>query len=707
MTMAEQFSNGHSNGSNGHKVRFGTFEADLQLGEVRKAGSRVKLQEQPFKVLQILLERPGILVTREELQSRIWPADSFGDFDHAVNVAVAKLRTALGDCAEDPSFIETVPRRGYRFVAKLDELPVAAPVETTLVQLPVEPPPEVPVKPPAAHYNRALLALLAIGVCAILIGLGIWLGRRNDLGRQPEIQRLTMQHGTVYSARFAADGRTVLYAAAWDNAPVTIYSTDLKIGGAHSLDLTSTQLMAVSSRGQMAVVQPATHSFMLTSRGTLGQVSVTGGAPRQIAENVEWADWSPDGSKLAVVRIVGSRRRLEYPLGHVLYETGGWISHPRISPKGDKIAFLDHPSNDDDQGVVSLVDLSGHKTVLSTGWESEEGLAWSPDGREVWFSAAPSGLERRIYAVTPAGRQRLAYRALGGVTLQDIAPDGRVLLTRDENRAGMIAMAAGATKERDLSWLDWSLPVDLSRDGSTLLFDEEGEESGPTYAVAMRSMNGSSPISLGEGMAGDFSPDGKWAASVVSYSQIVLLPTGAGTLKRMERDGIEQYGHQVHWLPDGQQIIFSGIMPGQETRCFIQNVNGGKPRPITPEGIGYCQVSPDGQVVAGTDLGAGGIRLYPLNGSAPRPIPGLMPGDAIKWTSDAQYMYVYQWRQLPVRIYRLNLQNGDRQFFKELHPSDTTGLCDMSHVMLSADGRAYVYSYTRMLSQLYAIKGLI
>jgi hypothetical protein len=186
----------------------------------------------------------------------------------------------------------------------------------------------------------------------------------------------------------------------------------------------------------------------------------------------------------------------------------------------------------------------------------------------------------------------------------------------------------------------------------------------------------------------------------------VLLPTGAGTLKRIERDGMQQYGHKVHWLPDGNQIVFSGNMPGQEARCFVQNVNGGKPNPVTPEGVGYCEVSPDGKLVAGTELGHGGTQLYPVDGSAPRPIPNLMPGDAMMWSTDPQVMYVYQWRQLPVRIYRLNLLTGDRQFFKELHPSDTTGLCDMSHVMLSADGRAYVYSYTRMLSELYAIKGL-
>jgi Tol biopolymer transport system component len=456
----------------------------------------------------------------------------------------------------------------------------------------------------------------------------------------------------------------------------------------------------------MAVLQAVQPLFMLTVKGTLGQLPLTGGAPRQIAENVEWADWAPDGKTLGVVREVAGKRRLEFPLGHVLYETSGWISHLRISPRGDSIAFLNHPTYDDDQGVVSLVDLAGNYRVLSSGWESEEGLAWSPRGDEVWFSAARAGLERCIYAVSLDGHQRLAYQAPGGTTLEDIAPDGRVLLTRDENRAGMMGEAPGAGKEQDLSWLDWSLPVDLSRDGNTLLFDEQGEQSGPTYTVATRSMQGSSPIPLGEGMAGDLSPDGKWAASIVSYSQIVLLPTGAGTIKRIDKGGAERYGHQVHWMPDGKQIVFAANLSGHASRCFIQNIDGGKPRPITPEGVGGCGLSPDGQVVIGSDASGGLPRLYPLDGGLPRAIPGFLPEDGYYWSADPRFLYVWTLRHAPSRIDRLNVLTGERQPFRELHPSDVIGMCDMSHILVSADGRAYVYSYTRMLSELYLVKGL-
>jgi DNA-binding winged helix-turn-helix (wHTH) protein/Tol biopolymer transport system component len=692
--------NGSTQVRNGNRtIRFGPFEADLHSGEVRKSGIRIKLQDQPFKVLEILLERPGDLVTRDELQSRIWPEDSFGDFDHAVNVAVGKLRTALGDSADNPSFIETVPRRGYRFVARLE----GASVDDYPAKLPATGAGPTGV---TSGRNRVPLLLLGIVVVGVLFGLGIWLGRRSSRSQPPDFQRLTVRRGTVYAARFAPDGHNVIYASSWDNAPIEIFSADLKFPGGRSLELPATQLLAISSAGEMAVLQPANPRFMLTVKGTLGRVPLTGGSPRQIAENIEWADWAPDGKTLAVVRESGAKQRLEFPLGHVLYETAGWISHPRISPKGDQIAFLDHPIYYDDRGFVSVVDLAGRKRVLSTGWESEEGLAWSPDGTEVWFSATEAGLQRRIYAVNLSGHQRLTFRAPGGVTLQDIAPDGRVLLTRDDQRVGMMGLAPGTTKERDLSWLDWSLPVDLSRDGNMLLFDEMGEPSGPTYTVAMRDMRGSAPIPLGEGMAGDFSPDGKWAAATVSYAQILLLPTGAGTVKRIERGDIQQYGREVHWMPDGRQIIFSGNQPGHEARCFIQNVDGGTPRPVTPEGVSFCQLSPDGKLIAGTDIAGDEVRLYPIDTSPPRPIPGLLPGEGIEWTSDPQFLYVYPRAQVPLKIYRLNLLTGQRQLFREMNPAEPAELCDMNHVRFSADGRAYVYKYIRLLSELYLVKGL-
>jgi eukaryotic-like serine/threonine-protein kinase len=691
--------NGTVTVNNGNRtIRFGAFEADLPSGEVRKSGSRIKLQDQPFKILQILLEHPGDLVTREELQSRIWPEDSFGDFDHAVNVAVGKLRAALGDSAENPSFIETVPRRGYRFVARLDESRV-----DTHPHLP----PINGDRPSRVVLNRTLLALLAIVISGIFVGSGVLLGHRTAKWQPPDFQRLTSSRGTVYSARFAPDGHGVIYAASWDGGPTEIFFTDPQIPGARSLGFTATQLLAVSSSGEMAVLQSVDNRFLFAGRGTLGQVPVTGGSPRQLAENVDWADWSTDGVTLAAVRNVNGKQRLEFPLGHVLYETAGWIGHPRISPKGDQVAFLDHPLYPDDKGFVSIVDLEGHKRVLSaTAWVSVEGLAWSADGTEIWFSAAQSGSERQIYAVDLSGHQRLIFRSPGGVTLQDVASDGRVLLTRDEQRVGMMALAPGATTEKEVSWRDWSVPTDISADGNTVLFDEEGVESGPTYTVAVRDMRGSPPIPLGQGVAGHLSPDGKWASTIVSNAHLLLLPTGAGTAKQMDPSDIQQYWHGPSWMPDSTQIVFSANRPGHAVQCFAQDIDGGKPRTVTPEGVTFCLISPDGKLIAGNGLTGGGGWLYPVEGGQPHPIPGLQAGETFVWTSDPRWLYVYQWNQAPAKVYRLNALTGQRQLFREMTPPDLAGLHGISHIYFSTDGRAYVYSYTRLLSELYLVKGL-
>jgi eukaryotic-like serine/threonine-protein kinase len=680
-------------------IRFGEFEADLHGGEVRKSGSRIKLQDQPFKVLQILLEHRGELVTREELQSRIWPEETFGDFDHAVNVAVGKLRAALGDSAENPSFIETVPRRGYRFVASLDEAPMNGHERGHASN---------GGRPGRMVWglNRTLLALLAVVICGILIGSGFFLGHRTAKWQSPDFQRLTVRRGTVYSARFAPDGHSVIYAASWDADATEIFSTDPKVPGARSLGLSATQLLAVSPSGEMAVLQPVDNRFLFADRGTLGQVPLTGGSPRQLAESVDWADWSPDGTTLAAVRNVNGKQRLEFPLGHVLYETAGWISHPRISSKGDQVAFLDHPIYPDNKGAVSIVDLEGHKRVLSAGWKSVLGLAWSADGTEVWFSAGQAGIERRIYAVDLSGKQRLVFRSPGGVTLRDIASDGRVLVTRDEQRIGMMARAPGATAEREVSWGDWSYPSDISGDGNTILFDEQGLEAGPTYTAAVRDMQGSPPIPLGPGVAGHLSPDGKWASTIVSDARLLLLPTGAGTARQIEPGDIEQYWHGTYWMPDGKEIVFAANRRGHDIQCFVQDVDGGKPRPVTPEGVNFCEVSPDGKLIAGNGPTGGGGWLYPIEGGQPRPIPGLQAGESFAWSSNPRSLYVYTWKQSPVKVYRLNILTGQREFFREMTPPDVAGLHYIFNIRFSSDGQAYVYGYTRQLSELYLVKGL-
>ena len=555
---------------------------------------------------------------------------------------------------------------------------------------------------------RRLVAGAAVVVALALAYLAGTRFAKKSAPSIPTFQQLTFRRGPISAARFAPDGKTIVYAAAWDGHPVELYTASLGSPEWRSLNLPGANLLAVSSTGEMAVCLNGKllgHDFY---RGTLARVPLAGGAPREILNNVEWADWSPDGSKLAVVHYVDGERQLEYPIGKVLYRTSGWISHIRFSPLGDKIAFFDHPVWPDDRGSVAVINLQGKKTVLSTGWESEEGLAWSPSGKEVWFTAARSGFNWELYAASLKGKLRAVASVPGGIMLQDVLPNGRVLLTRDTDRVGIMGLAPGATKERDLSWLDASLAYDISPDGKTLLFSEDSAGTGQMYAACIRKTDGSSPpVRLGEGTAQSLSPDGQWALSVIPSSpeQLVMLPTGVGSEKVLPPGPIIHY-FGARWFPDGQHILVVGRAAGHGYRCYVQNVSGGEPKPITPEGIVGGLVSPDGKEVLANDAQRK-FWLYPVAGGKPQPVPGIGSKDVpVQWSADGQSLFVAQDGALSAKVYRFDLATGKGQFWKELAPANRTGLVGVGPVVVTPTGNAYAYIYETVLSNLYLAKGL-
>src|SRR4030095_4147960 len=218
--------------------------------------------------------------------------------------------------------------------------------------------------------------------------------------------------------------------------------------------------------GEMAVSLNRHQTVPFTRAGRLARISIAGGAPREILDDVEWADWGPDGRELAIEREAGVKHRLEYPIGKALYETTGWISHPRVSPRGDLVAFIDHPVLRDDGGRVAVVDLDGKRRTQSPVYESVQGLAWRADGSELWSTGAESGNNRAVHALTRSGKDRLVGRIPGTSTIRDISKDGRVLMTNDSARIGILSRKPGDEKERELTWLDYSLVGDITPDGS-------------------------------------------------------------------------------------------------------------------------------------------------------------------------------------------------------------------------------------------------
>ncbi len=567
------------------------------------------------------------------------------------------------------------------------------------------------VATPMARRRGILAAAGWALLAAVLAGLvAFFLGRNSIESPHPAFRRLTFRRGHVFSARFAPDGQTVVYGASWNGMPVQLFST--RPGSPESLpfSLPSADVLSISSSGELALCLGRHFIDSWESIGTLAQVPISGSAPREVLENVLAADWAPDGLNLAVVRLVGTRMSLEFPVGNRLYETSGWISHPRVSPAGDAVAFIDHPLRGDDAGILALVDRAGIKKALSESWTSVQGVAWSPGGKEIWFTATPFGNmgRRALYGVTAAGRRRVIEESAG--TLHDVARDGRVLLARDSVRGRMIVLPPGETRERDLSWLDGTMPVNISTDGTTLLFFEAIEGGGGTGTVYVRKSNGLPPVRIGEGYALALSPDKRSAlATPQSFSQLTLLPTGVGQARRLERGPIESY-QSASFLPDGKRILFAGSERGRRARLYVQDLAGGAPRPVSAEGAGAgfhgVVVSPDGRFATGPAPGSGFAR-YPLEGGSPLPIEGLAEGEVpVQWSADGRSLFVYRIADVPARIFRLDLSTGRRELWKELIPPDLAGTSDIGNVQITPDGKAYAYYYGQILSDLYLVEGL-
>jgi Tol biopolymer transport system component len=466
----------------------------------------------------------------------------------------------------------------------------------------------------------------------------------------------------------------------------------------------------VSPTGEVAVLLRADFDTAFSRAGTLARVAATGGAPRELLESVEAADWTPDGKDLAIVRAVGGKCRLELPTGTVLYETTGFIGQPRISPRGDRIAFVDHPVVNDDGGSIAVVDLASKKrTTISPEYATAFGLAWSPDGSEVWYTAAEVGGNRLLYAANPSGRTRSLARVAGNLTLYDVARDGRVLVSHDNVQIGIIARAPGASIDVDLSWLDWSLLTDISPDGRSVLFSETGEGGGKGYSVYVRGMDGSAAVRLGEGTSQRFSPDGKNVLALVgppSGPDLVIYPIGAGESKKISAAGLVIRG--AAWLPDGKRILAVGREPGHKVRGWIFAVDGGKPRPITPEPYRGITLSQDG-----TRLAAVGpdddFYVMPVDVSGqPVKIPGIsnLQDAVVGWTAEGKiWVRRGSGAHLPLRLQILDPATGQIEREMQLMPADATGINALQGVRIGPNG-SYAYSYYRNLGTLYQVEGV-
>ena len=525
-------------------------------------------------------------------------------------------------------------------------------------------------KPPrglALKLPWAIVALFALAIGMLAVKL-----LNQTPAQAPSYRRLTYEAGTVYAARFAADGQSIVYGAAWNGTPIQLFSTVGSTFLPQALNLKNANLLAVSPNNELALVVNGTHSGQLeTIDGTLARAPLAGGSPHEILSDVRWADFNAQG-EMAVVHYVEGHSRLEFPIGKVLYQSSGWISNIRFSPDGRQIAFMDHPAHWDDRGTVSVVDQSGQVRVLSKEWESERGLAWH-GGKEIWFTAVSEGNRLKLMAVDLSGKLRTLLDLPVGIDLEDIASDGRVLVSLTYKRLAMASSKAGNKRNSDvdLSWHDWDSARDLSDDNQYVLFEDASEAAGPNYKVVVRKLDGTLPSELGEGSSGGLSPDGKWALATFTSraAQLILLPLGTGQPRTVQVSGLHQIQNgAARFLPDGDKVILIGDEAGHAARCYVVSLTDGVAKAVTPEGFTCGPTSPDGHSVLGKGPNHAMV-IYSLTGAAPRPVANLDPtfGPA-QWSADGKFLYGHHIGEFPSRVYKFNIETGKETVLQDLRP---------------------------------------
>ena len=550
-----------------------------------------------------------------------------------------------------------------------------------------------------------LLFLVSIGGAAF----AGWYFATNRMKAEapPEVvfHRMTFRRGEVRSARFGPDGDSIVYSAAWDGNPSEVFVANRQSPEARPLGVKDADVLAVSKSTELAVLL---RRDRLTGLGTLARVPLAGGTPREVAEQVLQADWSPDGTNLSAIRAGNGTFRIESPIGRVRYESPHELSAIRVAADG-RIAFVESYKGKND---VTILDTKAAKPVsIARGWgHGVNGLVWAPNGKEIWITATDTGAPPALYAVNvDTGDTRLVNRLTGSMRLYDISPAGHVLLSNGMWRAALEVQAPGETTERDLSWLDWSMLADLSRDGRTILFNEPREGGGAASAMYLRRLGAPTPVRIGDGYGDAISPDGKYVLGH-NGAKLVVIPTGSGEARELKTDGAFDLG--AAWLPDGRRVVVAGALPKKGYQLHMIDTLDESVKPVSPEDIwgdAYrpFAVSPDGHYVAGMTKQQT-IAIYPVDTNAePSIVPGIEPGEVpITWSADATSLFVYRPTALPAQVTRVTLATGARVPWKQFSPTDPAGVYKIAPICITPDGTAYAYDALRMLGDLYVADGL-
>ena len=527
-------------------------------------------------------------------------------------------------------------------------------------------------------------------------------------------QKLSFRRGSVIEARFTLDGHAAVYSARWTGAPPRVFLARLDNPETNELALPDADLLSVSRSGQLALsLQRRALNFLTDTRGVLAQAPLFGGSPREIVRDVHVADWAPNGRDLAVVRKVGLEQVIEYPIGTPLVRTSSWQNFLRVSPDGERIAYFALWGGG--RNRLMIVDRAGNQRELLMVDHWPGGLAWRPDGREIVFGeyGSEQGAAISVIDVETGSVRRLLRLMNGSVIVHDLSPQGDLLVTAGSAHTSIAYRGPGQEQGKDLLWFDLTIAKDISEDGRTMLIDEQGvagaASGGGLWCV--RTDDGSPPVHVGNGIARSLSPDGRWAAAADRDGRILLLPTGADPAQTIDIAPL-QLGSHIAWYPDGRSLVVMAHEEGRPARLFRVERAGGAPTPLTPEGVAFPTgampkpVSADGkQFFAVTSEGE--LRVYDAATLEPTASFPLEVDEApVRWNADGMAIYLSARGAVPVRTTRLDLATGRRDPELEIAPLDPTGVFGGRTIALSADGQSYATTFTRLMTELYVVRGL-
>jgi serine/threonine protein kinase len=566
--------------------------------------------------------------------------------------------------------------------------------------------------PGTPHQDRRLRWLIVAAASLCIVAIGIVLGSPLWLHSKSQtfsLHQLTFRRGLISAARFSPNGDSIFYSALWDADPSRVFIAPGNSPDSLPLNPPGASLETVLPSREMLI------RIEDNGKDELARVPLTGGTPRPILDDVSGTDASPVDNQLAILRRSSGNDDLEYPPGKVIFSTTATTHSLRFAPDGKSMALTEWPVRDDDTGWVDILDAFGKLRTSSSQYTSLRGLAWNPTTNEVWFTGAKTGGIRSLYALTSSGKERLVYRATSPLTIRDISHHGQVLFTRDDVRWGITGKTSSDAREHDASWFDFSIGIDVSKDGQTLLM-EEGSSEASTFEIYVRRTDGSSAIRVGSGSAQALSPDGKWilACTEVVPRQLVLIPVGVGEKRTLTNDALNHSA--AAWFPDGSRVLFEGNEPGRPLRLYVQRIDGGPPTPLTPEGaslmghqMGQHMISPDQNFIF-ANAPDGSPMLYDLNGVTSHVPKGFLKDDRlIRWSQERDVIYIRKVVNVgdssPARIYRLNVNTGKRTLWKEIPLPDPAGFIFYS-LLLTPDGQSYFYTYSRELSTLFLADGL-